>query len=712
MSKSSIAVIVLNWNDADLLPKSVGSLLKQSEKCDIILVDNASMDDSRVVIESFGSKVTALWNTKNKGFAGGVNTGIRYALDREYEFIALLNNDAVADKDWLKNLRKGFTRENIGAATCSLIHKDRKNYDSTGEIYTTWGLAYPRGRGESVKGQFNEMINITAVSGGASMFRASFFQDVGLFDEDFFAYYEDVDLGLRGQLRGWIFNFVPEAKAFHATGTTSGRIAGFNTYQQVKNQPLLFIKNVPTRLLPIMLPRFLLAYLSIIFGNISQGSTRAVMKGMLGSALYTPKKILQRFSIQRARTISPQEFATRIIHDIPPSNKRLRTLRDSLYRRLQQKRRDDSFSIGVDGTPFFRPVDGIGRYSSNLIATIAKQHPKVSFTIIGFRGDSPNKELTNSLPGSVKFFYIPLPRRLYQGIFSKIIPVNLRFLLPKFNHVIHLNFTLFPYIKYPAATSTLFVHDTTFIDMPEVVTLKNLTYLQKRVPWSMKRTTGIATISEFTKIRINDIYNYPVEKIRMIGTGVDTTHFRQFSKPKNLPPQYILAIGTLEPRKNLESLIKAYLKLPQRLQEQYSLVIGGSSGWKNERLMNLISSSDHIVHLGYVEDKDLPGLYQYASLFVFPSLYEGFGIPILEAMANKVQVLANDLNLFHSIGQSHINYVDARNLPAFTRSIKRQLENPLSKNRLVGAQKHAQKYNWEDSAERLWAVIMQGRTMV
>ena len=213
MNKSSVAVIVLNWNDADLLPKSVGSLLKQSVKCDVIVVDNASTDDSRKVIESFGNKVTTLWNTKNKGFAGGVNTGIRYALQEKYEYIALLNNDAVADKDWVKHLVDVLkSSQDLGSVTCSLLNKDGKKYDSTGDYYTTWGLPYPRGRGESVTGQFDDDLDIMAASGGASMFKAGFFKDVGLYDEDFFAYYEDVDLGLRGKIKGWKSRFVPKAK--------------------------------------------------------------------------------------------------------------------------------------------------------------------------------------------------------------------------------------------------------------------------------------------------------------------------------------------------------------------------------------------------------------------------------------------------------------------------------------------------------------------
>lgn len=332
MNKSSIAVIVLNWNDADLLPKSVGSLLKQSVKCDVIVVDNASTDDSRKVIESFGNKVTTLWNTNNKGFAGGVNTGIRYALQEKYEYIALLNNDAVADKDWVKHLVDALkSGQDLGSVTCSLLNKDGKKYDSTGDYYTTWGLPYPRGRGEAVKGQFDDDLDIMAVSGGASMFKAKFFKDVGLYDEDFFAYYEDVDLGLRGQLKGWKSRFVPKAKVFHATGSTSSRVKGFTTYQTLKNLPWVIIKNVPLSLLAPMILRFSIAYFGFIISSIQRKQLIHALKGWLVSMLYLPKKIRARHSIQSSRNITGEQFSKMLTTELPPNAVKLRKLRATYW---------------------------------------------------------------------------------------------------------------------------------------------------------------------------------------------------------------------------------------------------------------------------------------------------------------------------------------------------------------------------------------------
>lgn len=328
MKKSSVAVIVLNWNDAQLIPKSVGPLLAQSESCDVIVVDNGSNDNSREVIEGYGGKVASLYNKTNKGFAGGVNTGIRYALQQDYEFIALLNNDAIADKDWIKHLKSSFGKKDIGGVTCSLLHKGDGSYDSTGEMMSSWGLPYPRGRGEKAKGQYDTETDVFAVSGGASMYRAEFFKEVGLFDEDFFAYYEDVDLSFRGQLAGWSFKFVPKAKALHATGSTSGRVPGFTAQQAIKNLPWLFWKNVPTKLLFKVLPRFSLAYTLFVIRSLSRKQFKAVAKGLSISLLLLPKKLWQRWQIQHSRTVDPRHISSLLTSGLPPNATALRDLRN------------------------------------------------------------------------------------------------------------------------------------------------------------------------------------------------------------------------------------------------------------------------------------------------------------------------------------------------------------------------------------------------
>lgn len=339
MKKSSVAVIVINWNTAKILKTSVDSLLAQSEPCDVIVVDNGSVDASREVIESYGEKVISLYNKKNKGFAGGANTGLRYVLHQDYEYVALLNTDAIADKHWVKNLRAVFSNKDVGGATCSMLTQDGKHYDSTGDQYTTWGLAYPRGRDEKTQGQYDDATEIFTISGGASMYRVETLRDVGLFDEDFFAYYEDVDLGFRIQLAGWKCLFVPEAIVHHMRGVTSKKIKvkDFTTYQTIKNLPWLFIKNVPLGLMPKMMPRFALAYSLFIVRALSRKQFQAVFKGLFIKTVFIPKKLWQRWHIMRTKKVSTAYIASMLTWDLPPNADALRSLRDRWHALLGKK---------------------------------------------------------------------------------------------------------------------------------------------------------------------------------------------------------------------------------------------------------------------------------------------------------------------------------------------------------------------------------------
>lgn len=324
-----VAVVIPNWNGADLLAESVKSLLGQNYPHSIIIVDNGSVDDSVELIEQNFPEITLIKNSKNLGFAGGVNTGIRHALQENFDAIALLNNDAVADKDWLGQLVQNLEQyPEVGITTCKLMSADGSHLDSTGDIYTTWGLPYPRGRDEAAGNQYDESPWVFGASGGASLYRADMLRQIGLFDEDFFAYYEDVDISFRAQLAGWKARYEPNAKVCHATSTTGRKIPGFFTYQTIKNYPFIFWKNVPTRLLPVIAPRFALAYtIFVVKGLFNPVRTLPTLKGLVVTTLLLPKKLAERWHIQRGRTVSIDYIKSILSWDLPPNAGKLRLLR-------------------------------------------------------------------------------------------------------------------------------------------------------------------------------------------------------------------------------------------------------------------------------------------------------------------------------------------------------------------------------------------------
>jgi len=333
MDAQKVYVIVPNWNGSGRIRACLDSLKDQAQGHILIVVDNGSVDDSVTLINREYPGAILIEHEKNKGFAGGVNAGIRYAIEHKGEYVALLNNDAVADRDWLKHLVK-FLDHNpeAGIATSKILEAGGRELDSTGDIYTSWGLPYPRGRGEPDNRQYDHQTWVFAASGGASLYRVKLFEQIGLFDEDFFAYFEDVDISFRAQLAGWKVGYEPKAKVLHQISATSGSLKGFATYHTLKNLPLLLWKNVPWRLMPVVWPRLAILNAGIAARALSRGLLTAVLKGTLMGTLLWPKKLVERRKIQASRKVSLEYLKSIMTYDLPPNARSLRQLRQKWWR--------------------------------------------------------------------------------------------------------------------------------------------------------------------------------------------------------------------------------------------------------------------------------------------------------------------------------------------------------------------------------------------
>lgn len=335
------AVVVPNWNGEDSLSECLDSLLIQTTN--VIVVENGSKDNSLELLKSEYPNVKLVVNDKNLGFAGGVNSGIRAAIADGFEYVTLFNNDAVADNNWLKSLEDELnTNSEVGIATCKLLTHDGNHIDSTGDIYTVWGLPYPRGRNEIISSKYDNQRDIFAASGGASIYRIKMLEEIGLFDEDFFAYYEDVDISFRAQLAGWKVRFVPDAIAYHQIGATSSKIHGFTTLQTMKNLPLLLIKNVPRKYVLKMGVRLLLVQSLFLGRAITSGRGIPAIKGSLKALVLIPRKAKERRKIQLSKKVSDEYIWSIVTHDLPPNAHALRSLRQRWWKLTRRNYVEDS----------------------------------------------------------------------------------------------------------------------------------------------------------------------------------------------------------------------------------------------------------------------------------------------------------------------------------------------------------------------------------
>jgi GT2 family glycosyltransferase len=328
-----VAVVIPNWNGRQEIGACLDAIAAQTLKHHVIVVENGSTDGSLDFIRNNYQDAELVINDTNLGFAGGVNSGIAVAIEQGFSAIALLNNDAVVDPDWLKRLVETLeANDELGIVTSKILNADGTKLDSTGDYYTVWGLPYPRGRGESDINKYDYQTEIFAASGGASLYRTTMLQEIGLFDEDFFAYYEDVDISFRAQLVGWKVAFAPKALVYHQIGGTSGKIKGFTTYQTMKNQPLLLLKNVPRKYMYRIGWRFTVAHILFYLRAISRGQFWIATKGDIKGTDLLFSGFAKRKAIQQNKKVSDKYIWSMLVHDLPPNAHALRKMRATWHK--------------------------------------------------------------------------------------------------------------------------------------------------------------------------------------------------------------------------------------------------------------------------------------------------------------------------------------------------------------------------------------------
>jgi hypothetical protein len=249
MTSPAISVIIPNWNRRGLLRACLLSLAAQTcRDFEVIVVDNGSSDGSPEMVAAEFPQTVLLRNAENRGFCAAVNQGIRQARG---EYIALLNNDAEADPRWLEELARGITAE-PGVGMCAskiLCHEQRNVIDKAGHLIFPDGQNRGRGSGQLDRGQFDRREEALLPDGCAAFYAARVFAEAGLFDEDFFAYADDAEMGLRARLAGFRCLYIPGAVVYHHLGATLGRFSAERLRLVERNRMWLAAKLFPWRLL-------------------------------------------------------------------------------------------------------------------------------------------------------------------------------------------------------------------------------------------------------------------------------------------------------------------------------------------------------------------------------------------------------------------------------------------------------------------------------
>jgi GT2 family glycosyltransferase len=244
------AVVIPNWNGARWLPGCLDSVGRQTRPpADVVVVDNGSVDGSRELLAERYPDVRVLALERNRGFAAAANRGIEVV---DTEAVALVNTDVVLEPDWLARMQGVLERPGVGAVACKMVDlKDPRRLYDAGDVLRRDGVCEQRGRFEADDGRFDAPGEVFAACAGAALYRRSAVLAAGGFDERFFAYLEDVDLGLRLRLAGWRCRYEP-AVARHAGQGSAGQLSRPPAAWVERNTLLLVAKAFPARWLPLV----------------------------------------------------------------------------------------------------------------------------------------------------------------------------------------------------------------------------------------------------------------------------------------------------------------------------------------------------------------------------------------------------------------------------------------------------------------------------
>lgn len=383
-------------------------------------------------------------------------------------------------------------------------------------------------------------------------------------------------------------------------------------------------------------------------------------------------------------------------------------------------RHQKPLTVLFDATPLVGAHrTGVGYYTQGLIEALARKYPEnirltgYYFNFMGRKNIDITLQAPNVTLKAIRYFpgiiISPLSR-----VLGLQLPIEF-FVFRKFDLQLFTNYVSFPTIRRTPQLIT--IHDLGYLDHPEYVQVKNLRYMRRLVSICAHRASRILVVSYFTKARVEALLKpaapVVVTPIPYIPAAQKSNTLSQKLLALGIRPgKYLLTLGTVEPRKNITGLIAAYEQLPASIQAAYPLVIAGGKGWLDEPILAAINSAKNrgvnLVQTGYVSDGDREALYKNARAFTLASHYEGFGMPVLEAMYHGIPTAVSDLAIFREVGDGAVLFFDAANTTAMTRRLLTILTQTDKRTELAKLSRaRAQTFSWDSVAAITYNTIRE-----
>ena len=374
--------------------------------------------------------------------------------------------------------------------------------------------------------------------------------------------------------------------------------------------------------------------------------------------------------------------------------------------------------IGIDVTAAVTQGGGIGRYTRELIYALTAVDTTTAYHFFSAKHPAASP-VPSPIPTAhnVTVHTAPVNERwLYRLWYRLRLPLPVQWLTGKLDLFHSPDFVLPP--VGGQIPSLLTVHDISFVHYPETFPRRLVTYLNQVVPRSIQRATHLLADSEATKADLQACWQVPGEKITVLYSGVHE-RFQPVTEPEKLTAvrqkyglgdsPYILSVGTVQPRKNYKMLIQAFQ--PIAASFPHRLIIGGGKGWLDDEMLAEVNKQglDGRVHFtGFVADADLPALYSGADLFVFPSLYEGFGLPLLEAMGCGTAVISSNASSLPEVAGQAAVLLPPEDQAAWSQMMELLLADSFEQRRYIEAGfSQVRQFRWQKSARQLLRIYQQ-----
>ncbi len=682
-----IAIVILNWNGKKDTKECLNSLKQITySNYEIILVDNGSVDGSVEMLEKEHQEIVLIKNKENLGFTGGNNVGIKKALEHNADYVLLLNNDTTVEQDFLEKM-VGVAEQDasIGIVGPKIYYYSLPYiiWSAGGKYIHFLGKARTNGINKTDSPEYNVQREVSWVTGCAMMIKREVFEKIGLLEEQYFSNYEDLDFCISAERARYTIYYAPEAVIYHKVARDWGGLDNpLYIYYQIRNN-LLFIER------KIKFPENIIPLLFLLFVSIPRRSLALVMKGEGGKIRYLLYGIEDFFMKKFYKTERPF---------------------------IKKQKKKEQLSIGINIRFIQTTISGIGKYVLELVKALAQK-------------DAENK------------YY------LYEYNHTKVIyPVekeNFSYVVPKFStkvrsmrifleqflfswyikkqelDVFHGPSFMLPVFKPKGTKCIITVHDLTFLRYPESFTFETKIYYKLFFKRSIDNADMIIADSEATKDDLMLYFHVPKNKIKVVYLGVDKaftqivdkSSVEEVQKKYTLPKKFFLFTGLLSPRKNIEGALRAFNSLRADVYKDYHFVIVGGKGWLYESIFRFVQEhnlKERVHFTGYIDAADLPVLYTLAEALVFPSFYEGFGLPILEAMACGCPVITSNVSSMPEVAGDAALLIDPKNTQEIADAMEKMVSGKKLRKQLVEkGYEQAKKFTWEKTAEETLALYKQ-----